>query len=76
MAKLPSHADLGLPMPPAGRRSRPQPTPMELHNTRHAARMAAILANKPPPPLPVYTSPRNPTAEAEHAVRALLQGGT
>jgi hypothetical protein len=61
MAKLPSHADLGLPTPPRGGRWRPAPTPlqerMEKHNRQHAARMRAILANKPRPPLPVYSPP-------------------
>jgi hypothetical protein len=71
MAKLPSHSDLGLPTPPAGQRMRPAPTPLEVHNARHAQRMAAILANGPRP-LPVYVPPQNPTAEAEHPLRALI----
>ena len=53
MARIPSHADLGLPTPPRGGRWRPAPTPLEqhmaAHNARHTARMTAILGNKPRP---------------------------
>ena len=56
MAKLPSHADLGLPTPPAGQRWRPAPTPLEervaKHNREHAARMEEILSRWRPLPVP------------------------
>ena len=51
MAKLPSHADLGLPKPPHG--ATPLASHMAQHNRRLASRMKEILSRPIPRPLPV-----------------------